>query len=99
MHALSRAFDGAEDILAGVLKKARFWEKHAGDPLNGRQRDMLNRFLDGFEGKLASSKWAKIEKCSPDTALCGITDLLQRGILVRDEGAGRSTGYLLADIA
>lgn len=99
LACLSRAFDGAEEILAGVLKKARFWEKHAGDPLNDRQRDMLNRLLDGFEGKLTSSKWAKIEKCSPDTALRDITDLLKRGILVRDEGGGRSTSYSLMDAA
>jgi Fic family protein len=98
LACLSQAFDGTESILAGVLKKARFWEKHAGDTLNDRQRDMLNRLLDGFEGKLTSSKWAKVEKCSPDTALRDITDLLQRGILVRDEGGGRSTSYSLADV-
>ena len=97
-HAcLSRAFDGAEGILAGVLKKARFWEKHAADPLNERQRDMLSRLLEGFGGKLTSSKWAKIETCSPDTALRDITDLLERGILVKDEGGGRSTSYSLND--
>ena len=99
LACLSRAFDGAESILAGVLRKARFWEKHAGDPLNDRQRDMLNWLLDGFEGKLTSSKWAAIEKCSPDTALRDITDLLQRRILVKDEGGGRSTGYSLAPTA
>ena len=96
LACLARAFGGTEHILEGVLKKARFWEKHAGDPLNERQRDMLNRVLDGFEGKLTSSKWAKIEKCSPDTALRDITDLLERGILVKDEGGGRSTSYSLA---
>ncbi len=96
LACLSGAFDGAEDILAGVLKKSRFWEKHAGNPINERQRDMLNRLLDGFEGKLTSSKWAKIQKCSPDTALRDITDLMQRGILARDEGGGRSTSYSLA---
>ena len=64
--------------------------------MNERQRDMLNRLLDGFEGKLTSSKWAKIKKCSPDTALRDITDLMQRGILARDEGGGRSTSYSLA---
>lgn len=98
LACLSRAFDGAEGILAGVLNKARFWEKHAGDPLNDRQRGMLNRLLDGFEGKLTSSKWATIEKCSPDTALRDITDLLGRGILVKDEGGGRSTSYSLAPL-
>ncbi len=97
LACLSRAFDGAEAILAGVLGKARFWEKYAAAQLNDRQHDMLNRLLDGFEGKLTSSKWAKIEKCSPDTALRDITDLLQRGVLVKDEGGGRSTSYSLAD--
>jgi Fic family protein len=56
---------------------------------------MLNRLLDGFEGKLTSSKWAKIEKCSPDTALRDITDLVERGILRQDAGGGRSTSYSL----
>jgi Fic family protein len=99
LACLSRAFDSAEEILTGVLGKARFWEKHAGVPLNDRQRDLLNRLLDGFEGKLTSSKWAKIAKCSPDTALRDITDLLERGILVRGEGGGRSTSYSLARVA
>jgi Fic family protein len=99
LACLARALDGAGSALAGVLTKARFWEKHAADPLNDRQRDMLNRLLDGFEGKLTSSKWAKIERCSPDTALRDINDLLQRGILVRNEGRGRSTSYSLMDIA
>jgi Fic family protein len=99
LACLSRAFDGAEGILAGVLTKARFWEKHAALPLNDRQRDMLNRLLDGFEGKLTSSKWAAVEKCSPDTALRDITGLLERGMLVKDAGGGRSTSYSLAGVA
>ncbi|MGH6947028.1 MAG: Fic family protein [Kiloniellales bacterium] len=98
LACLSRTFDGAESILAGVLRKARFWAKHAGDTFNDRQRAMLNRLLDGFEGKLTSSKWATIEKCSPDTALRDITDLLERAILVKDEGGGRSTSYSLAEV-
>jgi Fic family protein len=96
LACLGRAFDGAESILSGVLRKARFWEKHAGGTFNDRQRDMLNRLLDGFEGNLTSSKWATIEKCSPDTALRDITDLLERGILQKDEAGGRSTSYSLA---
>ena len=96
LACLGRAIEGAEVILAGVLRKARFWEQHAKDALNERQRDMLGRLLDGFEGKLTSSKWATIQKCSPDTALRDITDLLERKILVRDEGGGRSTSYSLA---
>lgn len=95
LACLSRAFDDTENILAGVLGKARFWEKHAGVSLNERQRDMLNRLLDGFEGKLTSSKWATIEKCSPDTALRDITELLERGMLVKNAGGGRSTSYSL----
>jgi Fic family protein len=94
LACLGRAF--GEAILAGVLKTARFWEKYAGAPFNDRQRDMLNRLLGDFEGKLTSSKWAKIEKCSPDTALRDIKDLLERGVLKRDEGGGRSTSYSLA---
>lgn len=96
LACLSRAFDGAEGILAAVLRKARFWEMHAGAPFNDRQRSMLNRLFDGFEGKLTSSKWAKIEKCSSDTALRDITDLMERGLLVKDPGGGRSTSYSLA---
>ena len=98
LACLSRAFDGAESILAGVLRKARFREQYADKSLNQRQRDMLNRLLDDFEGKLTSSKWAAIEKCSPDTALRDITDLLARGILVKDEAGGRSTSYSLAEV-
>jgi Fic family protein len=97
LACLGRAFEGAESILASVLRKARFWEKHAGAAFNDRQRDMLNRLLDGFEGNLTSSKWATIEKCSPDTALRDITDLLERGILQKDEAGGRSTSYFLAE--
>ncbi|MBX9590849.1 MAG: Fic family protein [Hyphomonadaceae bacterium] len=97
LACLNRAFDGAEVILAGVLTTARFWEKHTGAAFNDRQRDMLNRLLGDFEGKLTSSKWAKIEKCSQDTALRDITDLVERGVLRRDEGGGRSTSYSLAE--
>jgi Fic family protein len=68
LGCLDRAFDGAETILANVFKKARFWERHAGAAFNERQRDMLNRLLGEFEGKVTSSKWAKLEKCSQDTA-------------------------------
>jgi len=96
LACLSRAFGGAETILADVLKKARFWERHGRDAFNDRQRDMLNRLLEAFEGKLTSSKWAAIEECSPDTALRDITDLLERGILLKDKGGGRSTSYSLA---
>lgn len=95
LGCLDRAFGGAETILASVLRKAGFWDRHAGTPLNARQRDILNRLLNGFEGKLTSSKWAKLAKCSQDTALRDIDDLLKRGILVRDAAGGRSTSYSL----
>jgi Fic family protein len=96
LGCLDRAFDGAEKILGAVLQKAGFWKKHGHAVLNERQRDMINRLLDGLEGKLTSSKWAKIEQCSPDTALRDINDLIERGLLKRDRGGGRSTTYSLA---
>jgi Fic family protein len=96
LGCLGRAVEGAEAISADVLKKARFWERHAEAPLNKRQRIMLNRLLEGFEGKLTSSKWAKISKCSPDTALRDIEALIAQDILVRDPAGGRSTSYSLA---
>jgi len=97
LACLGRAFEGAEGIFASVLRKARFWERHAGAGFNERQRDMLNRLLDGFEGKLTSSKWAAIEKCSPDTALRDISDLVERRILQKDKAGGRSTSYSLVE--
>jgi Fic family protein len=97
LACLGRAIDGTENALAGVLAKARFWNHYKDEVLNERQRDMLNRLLGGFEGKLTSSKWAKIEKCSQDTALRDITNLLERGILTKDPGGGRSTSYSLAE--
>lgn len=95
LACLDRAIGGAEDVSANVLDKARFWENHAGSAFNERQHDMLNRLLDGLEGNLTSSKWAKIEKCSQDTALRDISDLVERGILEKDAGGGRSTSYSL----
>jgi Fic family protein len=80
-----------------VLTKARFWDRHQGTPINERQRAVINRLLNGFEGKLTSSKWAKLTKTSTDTALRDIQDLMGKGILLRDEGGGRSTSYSLAD--
>jgi Fic family protein len=97
LGCLDRAFDGSDSILAAVLRKAEFWKKHAAKSLNERQRGILNRLLDGFEGKLTSSKYAVIEKTSPDTALRDINELLGHGILKKDEGGGRSTSYSLVD--
>jgi Fic family protein len=98
LACLNRAFDGAEAVLSNVFRKAEFWKAHTAAPLNDRQRNILNRLLDGFEGKLTSSKWAKLEKCSPDTALRDINELVARGILTRDKGGGRSTSYSLTEI-
>lgn len=98
LDCLERAFEGAETILSDVLQKARFWDQYGTEPLNDRQRKILNRLLDGFEGKLTSSKWAKLEKCSQDTASRDIDDLIKRGILVKNPGGGRSTSYSLVDI-
>jgi Fic family protein len=97
LGTLGRAIVSAQDTLDGVLAKARFWQRWAGTPLNERQVKLLNRLLDGFEGKLTSSRWASIGKCSPDTALRDITQLLSLGVLRRSSGGGRSTGYELAD--
>lgn len=98
LACLDRAFDGAEAILANVLRKARFWEAMARQPLNERQRKVINRLLDGFEGKLTSSKWAALTKTSPDTALRDINDLVARGVLVKEEAGGRSTSYSLMSL-
>lgn len=93
----SRAVDSAQTTLGAVLVKARFWQRWAGTPMNERQVKLLNHLLDGFDGKLTSSKWAVIAKCSPDTALRDITRLLELGVLKKSRGGGRSTGYELAD--
>ncbi len=94
-----RALLNAETLLAGTLKKARFWDQHAATTLNQRQRTMLKRLLDGFEGKLTTSKWATITKSSPDTALRDIEGLIKLGILVKDPAGGRSTSYSLVEPA
>lgn len=98
LACLDRAFTGADTILSAVLKKASFWEEHAGTSLNDRQRVVINRLLDGLDGKLTSSKWAKLAKCSQDTASRDIDDLMRRGILTKDAAGGRSTSYSLAEI-
>ena len=95
LDCLKHAIQASEETLRAVLTKARFWEAHAGEPFNSRQRVMLNHLLDGFEGKLTSSKWAAITKCSQDTALRDVSDLLDRRMLEREEAGGRSTNYVL----
>jgi Fic family protein len=96
LNCLKRAIGASEKILAAVLVKAGFWKAHAGESFNDRQRKVINRLLDGFEGKLTSTKWAKLTKCSQDTALRDISDLLNRQILTKDEAGGRSTNYEFA---
>lgn len=93
LNTLHRAVDQAHHTLDAVLTKTRFWQRWATTPLNARQVKLVNRLLDGFEGKLTSSKWAAIAKCSPDTALRDITDLLARGVLRKSDAGGRSTSY------
>jgi Fic family protein len=95
LQCLDRAIAATDETLSGVLRKAKFWEKHVGTPLNDRQRTMLNKLLDGFEGKLNTSKWAKITKTSQDTALRDIQDLVAKHILMQEAGGGRSTSYII----
>jgi Fic family protein len=95
LDCLGRAVDGAQTMLAGVLNKARFWEINQEVPLNPRQRLILNRLLDGFTGKLTTSKYAELIKCSQDTAWRDILALVENRILVRNESGGRSTSYSL----
>ncbi len=95
---LHTAVDQAHDTLDGILSKARFWQHWAGIPLNERQSTMLNKLLDGFDGKLTSRKWAVINKCSSDTALRDINELITQGVLCKSGAGGRSTSYELKDI-
>lgn len=97
LATLLRAVQQADQALDAVLGKARFWQQWATTPMNERQIKLLNRMLDGIEGKLTSSKWAAMAKCSADTALRDITDLIERGVLRKAEGGGRSTAYELCD--
>lgn len=96
LGVLERCFERAEETLAAVLRKARFWEKHAVASLHPRQREILERLFGDFYGKLTSSKWATLAKCSQDTASRDIEDLVRRGILVKADLGGRSTSYSLA---
>ena len=95
LDCLTEALLNTDIIFEKVLSKARFWEKHRVNPLNDRQYLMLNKLLDDFEGKLTSSKWAKMTKCSNDTALRDIQDLVLKGILKKEDLGGRSTNYEL----
>lgn len=95
LTCLGHALTATEEILSNVLDKAKFWKIHSGEQFNERQLKMLNTLMDNFEGKLTSSKWAKMTKCSQDTALRDIQDLLERNILEKEPAGGRSTGYVL----
>ena len=98
LACLTRAIEGAQTELSGVIAKARYWEKLRQVPLNERQRLVMNRLIEGFEGKLTTSKWAALTKSSQDTALRDIQQLVERGVLVRDTAGGRSTSYSLAQL-
>ena len=95
LNCLYRTLLSAEESLNSVLQKSAFWDKHQETMLNSRQRLMINKLWDGFEGKLKTSKWAKMTKSSPDTALRDIKDLIEKGILRQEAGGGRSTNYEL----
>jgi Fic family protein len=98
LGALQWALDSAQHTLDAVLVKARFWQRWASTPLNARQVKLLNRLLDGFDGKLTTSKWAAIAKCSPDTALRDIGELVTLGVLRKCAAGGRSTSYALSEV-
>ena len=95
LSCFDRALSNTDQTLATVIRKAKFWENTATNHLNDRQRLMLNKLLDGFDGKLNSSKWAKIAKCSQDTAIRDIQGLIEQGILIKEAAGGRSTSYAL----
>ena len=97
LGCLGRAFEGTETTLAAVLRKARFWKRHARTAMNDRQRAILNRLLNGFVGRLTTTKYAKLAKCSHDTALRDIQELIEHGVLEKNPGGGRSTSYLLKE--
>ena len=99
LGCLARAFESTNAILENVFRKASFWESHREIPLNDRQHLVINRLLDNFEGKLTSSKWAKLAKCSQDTASRDIDDLIKKGILEKGQAGGRSTSYCLATVS
>ena len=97
LHCLYRALLSTEATFRRILQKATFWDIHKETVFNARQRLMLNKLLDGFDGKLKTSKWAKITKSSADTALRDIKDLIEKGILTQEDSGGRSTNYELVD--
>lgn len=97
LTCLGRSLNATQETLGATMQKARFWEQHAHTMLNERQKLMLNKMLDGFDGKLNTSKWSKITKTSPDSALRDIQDLMNKNILQKATAGGRSTNYILAN--
>ena len=97
LECMQRSITTSEDKLSAVLSKTRFWQEHQRTPFNARQRNMVDRLFDGFEGNLTTSRWARINRCSHDTALRDIVDLIDQGILVRNPGGGRRTSYGLSE--
>lgn len=95
LNCLINALKATDSILIRVLFKADFWQTHIDTAINDRQRKLLNKLMDGFDGKLTSSKWAKIAKCSKDSAVRDINDLIDKGILQKEVAGGRSTNYAL----
>ena len=95
LNCLLEALKSSDEILCSVLKKANFWQKNAQVIINERQKVIINKMLNEFNGKLTTSKWAKISKCSSDTALRDIQDLVNKGILIKEGSGGRSTNYEL----
>lgn len=95
LNCLINALKSTDTVLSRVLFKADFWKRHAKTVMNERQKKLVNKILDGFEGKLTSSKWAKIAKCSKDTAIRDINDLIEKNILQKESAGGRSTNYEL----
>lgn len=98
LECLGRSLDKADGTLIEVNRKTEFWDHIGGIEINNRQRLLLNKLLDDFDGKLTSSKWAKIAKCSTDTALRDIQDLMNKSILIKEDAGGRSTSYVLKKI-
>lgn len=97
LNCLKNSLLTTQSALQQIFSKAEFWRIHEKTVFNERQRFMLNKLLDGIEGKMKSSKWAKMAKCSPDTALRDIQDLMDKGILRKEPQGGRSTNYELVE--
>jgi Fic family protein len=98
IELFSKTLAAAEETCSGILRKADFWGRYALIPLNERQRKVLNRFLDGFDGKLTARKWSSIAKCSMPTAQRDIKELVDKGMLIRNQGGSKNTSYSIADL-